>query len=99
MDIHNWIMDIHKSGRIMDIYNIIMDIRNIIMDIHKSISDIHNSIMDIYNWIMDIHKWIAFMDIHKSKLWISIIRIVDIHKNSGYPLSFMDIHISNYGYP
>ena len=85
-------MDIHKSERIMDIHNWIMDIHKKIMDIHKSISHIHNSIMDIHNSIMDIHKWIAFMDIHNSNLWISIMRIMDIH-------IYLWISINIYRYP
>ena len=42
LDIHNWIMDIHKR---------MMYIRNWIMDIHDWSKDTHDRNMDIHNWL------------------------------------------------
>ena len=41
--------------------------------------DLHNSIMDLHNSIMDLHDYGLFMEIHNWYLWISIIRIMDLH--------------------
>ena len=49
------------------------------MDLHNSIMDLHNSIMDLHNSIMDLHNYGLFMEIHNGYLWISIIRIMEIH--------------------
>ena len=38
---------------------------------------IHNWIMDLH--IMDLHIYGQFMEIHNWYLWISIIRIMDLH--------------------
>ena len=35
--------------------------------------------MDLYNSIMDLHNYGLFMDFRNWYLWISIIRIMDLH--------------------
>ena len=35
--------------------------------------------MDLHNSIMDLHNYGLFMDLHNWYLWISIIRIMDLH--------------------
>ena len=62
---------------IMEIHNSIMKIHYSIMD--YSIMDLHNLIMDLHNSIMDLHNYGLFMDFHNWYLWISIIRIMDLH--------------------
>ena len=49
------------------------------MDIHNWIMDLHNWIMDPHNSIMEIHNYGLFTEIHNWYLWISIIRIMDLH--------------------
>ena len=56
-----------------------MDLHNWILEIHNWILEIHNWIMDHRNWIIDIHNYGLFMEIHNRYLWISIIRIMDLH--------------------
>ena len=46
--------------------------------------------MDLHNSIIDLHNYGIFMEIHNWYLWISIIRIMEIHNHGG--LSPLALH-------
>ena len=62
------------------------------MDLHNSILEIHNSIMDFHDSNIEIHKSLVFIDGHYSYVWISTIRILEIH-------NYLRRSISNYASP
>ena len=75
--------------RIIDIIVWIMGIRKPFIELHNSIiirnrdnpaMEFYHSIMENHDWIMKIHKSVTFRKLHNSKLWSSIIRIMELHK-------------------